>query len=116
MTTSSVPECLVCGACCFSTGERYVPVSGDDHLRLSQHAEPYTKFIGNRCYMRMVDDHCAALELTAQGRFVCRVYSQRPDVCRELVRGEGACQAELHHKHALAQSKLLRVLVNQRPA
>jgi Fe-S-cluster containining protein len=110
--TPSVPECLRCGACCFGTGERYVPVSGDDHARLAEQAEPFTKFVGNRCYMRMIDDHCAALQLGADGRFVCSVYGERPTVCRELARGEAACQAELHLKHTLAQTQLLRVLAS----
>jgi Fe-S-cluster containining protein len=108
--TASVPECLRCGACCFGAGERYVPVSGDDHARLGDAAEAVTQFIGNRCYMRMLDEHCAALTLTLDGRFICGVYAQRPDVCRELARAGGACQAELGAKHTQSHGAMLRVL------
>jgi len=110
MSASFVPECLACGACCFGQGERYVPVSGDDHARLGELAETHTQFLGNRCYMRMVDGHCAALRLGADGRFVCGVYAQRPQTCRDLARGGGACRAELESKHVVAQRALLQVL------
>src|SRR5690349_5011445 len=94
----ATPECLQCGACCFGDGERYVPVTGDDHERLGEHAEALTVFLGNRCFMRMEHGHCAALELTADGRFACSLYLRRPETCRELARGEAACQAELQTK------------------
>lgn len=106
----SIPECLRCGACCFGEGERYVPVTGDDHARLGDDAEGLTVFIGNRCFMRMDSGHCAALELTADDRFVCSVYLTRPETCRELARGGAACRGELHQKRERSQGALLRVL------
>jgi Fe-S-cluster containining protein len=109
-----VPACLSCGACCFGTGERYVAVSGDDHARLADEGEGLTVFIGNRCYMRMEHGHCAALELCADGTFVCGVYALRPTVCRELARGSGECRGELALKHALGQRALLPLLVARR--
>jgi len=101
------PECLRCGACCFGDGERYVPVTGDDHARLGEAAERLTQFVGNRCYMRMEAGHCAALEITADGRFVCTVYAERPATCRDLERGGPACQAELATKGERARQALL---------
>jgi Fe-S-cluster containining protein len=90
----STPSCLRCGACCFSTLDSYVRVSGDDHTRLGEHAERLTHFVGNRCYMRMHQGHCAALVVDAEGSFVCSVYEQRPDTCRELARESPQCEAE----------------------
>ena len=114
MSAFSPPECLACGACCFGEGERYVPVSGDDHARLGELAETYTQFLGNRCYMRMVDGHCAALRLEldgrGNGRYVCGLYAERPQTCRDRARGGGACRAELEAKHSVAQRGLLRVV------
>jgi len=101
--TTSTPECLHCGACCFSPSERYVPVTGDDHLRLGDEAESLTQFLGNRCFMRMADNHCAALTPTTDGRFVCRIYALRPEVCRALTRGGASCLAELSSKAEQAQ-------------
>ena len=108
--SEALPECLTCGACCFGQGERYVPVSGDDHARLGELAEQYTQFIGNRCYMRMHAGHCAALHIGHDGRFACQVYALRPTTCRELARGEGACRAELSQKRDLAVRAHLHVL------
>jgi hypothetical protein len=49
--------------------------------------------------MRMVDGHCGALRLEpASQRFVCSAYTTRPDVCRDLARGSGACLGELDAK------------------
>jgi hypothetical protein len=93
----TVPECLACGACCFSQLDTYVRVSGDDYARLAQHAEALTVFIGNRCYMRMEHGHCAALEVSP-GRLACRIYAQRPETCRDLARSSPSCDAERQQK------------------
>ena len=105
-SASEPPACLACGACCFSHSERYVPVTGDDHARLGDEAERLTVFIGNRCFMRMEHEHCAALSVEASGRFVCGSYELRPDVCRELARGGPACSAELTLKRESARHAL----------
>ena len=95
-TLASTPECLKCGACCFSELDSYVRVDGDDHERLGDDAETLTIFIGNRCFMRMQDGHCAALSLDeASGEYRCSVYARRPEICRALDRGSPQCQAEI---------------------
>ena len=104
-----LPECLRCGACCFSKLATYVRVTGDDHARLADDAERVTVFEGNRCYMRMTDGHCAALVLAPSGEFFCSVYEHRPSVCRELARGSSACAAERELKQERAHTAL-RVL------
>jgi Fe-S-cluster containining protein len=94
-----VPECLACGACCFSMLESYVRVFGDDHTRLAARAEELVWFDGNRAYMRMVDGHCGALRIeAASGQLVCSAYATRPQICRDLSRGGGACRGELEAK------------------
>lgn len=92
------PSCLRCGACCFSTLDSYVRVSGDDYTRLGEQAERVTSFVGNRCYMRMHDGHCAALVVDAEGSFVCTIYAERPDTCRDLARESQQCEAEREQK------------------
>lgn len=98
----AVPDaCTECGACCHGEGPRYLPVSGDDHQRLGDAAEDLTQFIGNRCYLRLVDGHCVALQLDVQGRaFSCAVYEQRPTPCRALERGSAQCLAVLERYRA----------------
>jgi uncharacterized protein len=93
------PECLACGACCFSQLATYVRVTGNDHSRLAERADGLVWFDGNRAYMRMTEGHCAALRLEpASGHFFCTAYAQRPDVCRDLERGSPACLGEISVK------------------
>jgi len=86
---------LACGTCCFSLLSTFVRVSGDDHVRLAERADALVSFDGFRAHMRMLDGHCSALELDARsGQVVCSAYATRPQVCRDLARGSGACQGE----------------------
>lgn len=84
-------------------------VTGSCYERLGDAAERVTHFLGNRCFMRMDQGHCAALQITADGRYVCRVYERRPEVCRTLERGGPSCQAELTEKRADARRALLQI-------
>jgi Fe-S-cluster containining protein len=97
---------LQCGACCFSKLATYVRVTGDDHARLGEDAERMSVFVGNRCYMRMESEHCAALVIAPSGTFHCSVYEHRPAVCRELERGSGACTAEREQKESRTHAAL----------
>jgi hypothetical protein len=92
-------DCTACGVCCFSTLPEYVRVFGCDHDRMDDRARGLTHFIGNRCYMRIEDGRCAALALDPErGRLLCSIYEVRPDCCRGLERGSGACRGELQEK------------------
>lgn len=102
----ATPECLACGACCFSRLNTYVRVTGDDYARLGEQAEQATHFVGNRCYMRMEGGHCAALELRA-GQLACSLYERRPEVCRALERGSPSCAAERDEKAERARLALI---------
>jgi hypothetical protein len=102
-----VPECLDCGACCFSTLETYVRVSGADHARMGELAERSTRFIENRCYMLMVDGRCAALTVEREtARFLCAIYEHRPSICRDLARCSPPCLFEHATKAARAAAAL----------
>jgi Fe-S-cluster containining protein len=101
------PEsCTQCGACCFSADDRHVLVRLEDHTRLGARAEALTHFRHSLCFMRMPDGYCAALEIHPDGRFLCSVYEQRPDICRELERGSPACAHERDVKRTLRDSGL----------
>jgi uncharacterized protein len=103
----SVPECTSCGTCCFSTLPEYIRVFGVDLDRMDDRAQALTHFLGNRCYMRVEGGHCAALVIDPVARrFVCSIYEARPDCCRALERGSGACRGEIAEK---AQRPLLAV-------
>ena len=117
---TGIPECTSCGTCCFSTLPEYIRVFGYDWDRLDERAQAFTHFVGNRCYMRLSEGHCAALIVDpgtagARPRFLCSIYEVRPDVCRSLERGSGNCRADLHEK---AERPLLAVeaLLRRTPA
>ena len=98
------PDCFRCGACCFSGNPRYVRVTGDDYARLGELAEAFTFFIENRCYLNIVGDRCAALQIDARsGLWRCRIYPQRPQICRDLLPGSAQCEAERALKADLAR-------------
>jgi Fe-S-cluster containining protein len=92
-------DCQSCGRCCFSDNPAHVRVFGCDWDRMDEHAQSFTVFEGNRCFMALVDGHCAALRADPEtGRFGCGIYERRPDVCRSLERGTGACRGEYELK------------------
>lgn len=104
------PDCLLCGACCFSDLPQYVAVLGSDYERLGELAEEVTTWHGIRCFMRMHEGHCAALVVEPHsGRFVCSVYELRPETCRTLARASAECAGERHHKHQRTR-RALRVV------
>lgn len=97
------PDCLRCGACCYSPSDRFVRVTGADWTRLGEAAERVAHFIGrgNEAYMRMAGGHCAALEVRATGtgadaapEYFCTIYARRPQICRDLARGSPECEGE----------------------
>ncbi len=105
-TPASGSDCQSCGACCFSSLETYVRVSGDDWTRLGGEADQVAHFIGHRAYLRMDHGHCTALAVTrtcdGHTHFTCSIYDRRPQVCRDLVRGSPSCEAERMVKAAWA--------------
>ncbi len=108
--TDDIPECVSCGACCFSLAPDYLRVAGVDYDRLGDDAARLTVFDGNRAYMRMVDGHCAALSVDVEtGLYLCSVYATRPDVCRWLERGSGHCNAERHEKGTRPRQRLVEL-------
>jgi len=105
-------DCLLCGTCCFSDLPEYIRVFGVDYDRMDDNARALTDFLGNRCFMRLKDGHCAALVPDPDTkRFVCSIYPMRPDACRSLDRGSSACLGELSlkaNRPPLALERLVR--------
>jgi Fe-S-cluster containining protein len=99
VNTEGVPGCVDCGCCCFSRTPEYVRVFGVDWERMDDRARSLTDAHENRIAMRMTDGRCAALVIDGADRtFRCSIYEVRPDVCRSLERGSGACRADRHEK------------------
>ncbi len=88
-----LPECLACGACCFSSEADYLQVFEVDAARLGADCAALTVSVGAARYVAMKDGHCAALSLELElGSTACTLYPRRPDVCRHLQRGSAQCR------------------------
>jgi Fe-S-cluster containining protein len=106
---TELSDCQRCAACCFSELARYVRVTGNDYARLGADAVAYVHFIENRAFMLMTEGHCAALKYESESlQFVCQVYEDRPEVCRELERGSTACKGEHQAKGERSLATLRR--------
>lgn len=113
LDVTGVPECIACGCCCFSTVPHYVRIFAIDHARMDELARSFTVDAGGVSSMRMEDGHCAALAIDPERRtYTCRIYAMRPDVCRSLERGSGACGIDRRDK---AERPLLAVERLTRP-
>src|SRR5690606_34090399 len=102
--------------CCFSTVPRYVRVFAVDHARMDVHARSFTADEGGVAAMRMVDGRCAALAIDPAGpTYTCRIYAVRPDVCRSLERGSGACGIDRRDKAERPLLAVERLVSARRP-
>ena len=91
---SEPTDCQSCGACCHAANPGHVPLTGEDHARLLPHEqETLVEFHGVRCFMKVVEQRCVNLR-EEQGHFACAIYERRPQVCRDLKRGDEACAFE----------------------
>lgn len=113
--TEGVPACVRCGACCFSSAPDYLLLLGIDQERLGSDAERLTHWIDGRRYMRLESGHCAALDVQADGQFLCSIYERRPDVCRWLERGSGTCRGDIATKSLLSAAALVQVRAKRGP-
>lgn len=96
-------DCMACGACCHGDGARYLPINGADYGRLGEASATLTHFLGNRCYLRLVNGRCIALRSNIDGKaWSCSVYVARPTLCRVLERGSIECLAVLERQRASA--------------
>lgn len=86
-------DCVSCGRCCFDPRADYLPVFENDLARMSEVARARTRVDADgRRFMKLSGGHCAALAVDLKaGRFECRIYGERPDVCRWLEPGSGPC-------------------------
>jgi hypothetical protein len=91
-----------------------VRVFGVDWERLGDDGQAHTEAVENRVYMRMSDGHCSAHTIDpVTRRFGCSIYEVRPDVCRSLERGTGACRGEYEAKAGRPDIAIERLLAKR---
>ena len=89
-----VPQCLDCGACCRSINPRLVELLGRD---LDTVPGAYIESDADGSHLRMIAEKaCGGLVCSALGeKNACRIYAQRPFLCREFERGSPECLAAI---------------------
>jgi len=92
-------DCQSCGACCKAhpsyEGMNYVRIYNEDAQRMTpEQRQQYTvKLRGGAHAMRLVEDkRCAALDGEIGSCVSCRIYDNRPEVCRNFERGDDSCR------------------------
>ncbi len=98
----SVPDCRTCGACC-TTGAAdggrgqlaYLPISKAESKRLPPGVVTLAVIegIGSQRSLRFNGDRCAALDGVVGLSCSCRVYDERPRICRVFPPGSPNCVA-----------------------
>ncbi|WP_035691676.1 YkgJ family cysteine cluster protein [Azospirillum halopraeferens] len=86
----SSPDCEACGACCTYSWEWPAFIGPGD-------GDGIPSYLVEDGRMRCDGDRCAALVGTPGSSVFCRVYEDRPLVCREFTAGSDACRAVRRH-------------------
>ena len=94
---ASVPDCISCGACCFAlpcVGVRAdEKVSADDYWDVTVEGKN-GEIVVDRFVKRNGETFaCVALDGTIGEDVSCRIYEQRPQVCRGFEAGSDKCHA-----------------------
>lgn len=92
-----IPDCMTCGACCAAfvcvTLDAGNLISSEDFWEITKHSEN-REFAVERCIKRKeADFSCAALEGKIGENVICRVYEDRPKMCRTFEAGSDRCHA-----------------------
>lgn len=115
-----VPECTTCGICCFLP--LIVPVTRAESERLTGYCDillddSEEDIVVDRMLPRAEDGRCANLEGTLGVNIGCRIYEDRPHVCRDFDAGSDRCheyrrmfdlENQLTETQVEAASKLLQ--------
>ncbi len=99
MKRADTPECVACGSCCLSERQDYLELFKVDRDRMDSGARQHTRSDGARRFMKIEQGRCTALRIDSIAQQLrCAIYPMRPDVCRWLERGSGACFEQITGK------------------
>lgn len=92
-----VPDCVTCGACCMAM----LAVGVRPHEEVA--AENYWEVTGKGADGEIIVDrflrrdaetfYCASLEIVNNEKALCRIYDDRPKMCRDFEAGSDKCHA-----------------------
>lgn len=92
-----VPDCITCGACCMAlpcVGVRpQENVSAEDYWDITINGES-GEIVVDRFVRRDEETfNCTALEIINNEKALCRIYEDRPQICRDFEAGSDKCHA-----------------------
>ena len=92
-----IPDCMTCGACCASfVCVDVVPdnsISSKDCWEITREGEKGEYTVDRYIKRKEEDFSCTALEGTIGENVSCRVYEDRPRMCRKFESGSDRCHA-----------------------
>jgi Fe-S-cluster containining protein len=106
--TNDRNPCLACGACCMSYRVSFYWAEAEQRGLPAPLTEQLNPFLSCMAGTNAKQPHCAALQQSADGRFACRVYEQRPAPCREVQIGDDKC-VQARGRHGLPALELAGV-------
>ncbi len=91
-----VPDCLACGVCCLFA--LIVPITRAETPKLLAYTDILLDdsdedIVVDRMLQRVDDGRCASLDGTFGISIGCRIYNDRPQVCRDFDAGSDRCHA-----------------------
>jgi uncharacterized protein len=92
-----VPDCVTCGACCMAmlcVGVRpHENIPAEDYWDITVEGAG-GDIVVDRFVRRDAETfYCAALEIVNNERALCRIYNERPQICRDFEAGSDKCHA-----------------------
>lgn len=92
-----IPDCMTCGACCASFVCVDIapdnPVSSNDCWDITKHVKSGEFTVDRFIKRKETDFSCTALEGKIGKKASCRVYENRPRMCRQFEAGSDRCHA-----------------------
>jgi uncharacterized protein len=93
-----VPDCVTCGACCMAlvcVGVRPdEPVAAEDYWDVTVEDGNGALAVVDRFVRRDAEtSYCASLEIRNGVEALCRIYENRPQICRDFEAGSDKCRA-----------------------
>lgn len=93
----AIPDCMTCGACCASFVCVDVapenPISKEDCWEITDKGKSDEYIVDKYIKRKEEDFSCTALEGTIGENVSCRVYEDRPRMCRQFEAGSDRCHA-----------------------
>jgi Fe-S-cluster containining protein len=92
-----VPDCVTCGACCMAlpcVGVRpHEKIPAEDYWDITVEGASGEIIVDRYLRRDGETSYCTALEIINNEQALCRIYEERPQICRDFEAGSDKCHA-----------------------